>query len=316
MVAIHELARRAAAGTISVLLLGETGAGKEVLADVVHRHSRRAGAFLRINCAAFTESLLESELFGHERGAFSGAHQTKPGLLETADGGSVFLDEIGEMPLGLQAKLLRVIEERRVTRVGAVKPRDLDVRFIAATNRDLEVEVDAGRFRRDLLYRLNGVTLTIPPLRQRPSEIAELARRFLARTAARHGRPAPRLSHDAVRVLCEHRWPGNIRELVNVIERAVIVCGAGDEIRPEHLAPSKRAAGNEAVELAPAIAASSVAPLFEPVDAAAERERIVRALEHCAGNQTHAARLLGVSRGTLIARLKQHNIPRPRSQRV
>src|SRR6185503_6105666 len=176
---LHRLVERIARGTINVLILGETGAGKEVLAERVQRLSPRARwPFLRLNCAALSETLLESELFGHERGAFTGAVTAKPGLLETAEGGTVFLDEAGELPMSIQVKLLRVIEERQVLRVGGLKPRPIDVRFIAATNRDLEVEVARGAFRQDLFFRLNGVTLVVPPLRDRVSEIEALARLF------------------------------------------------------------------------------------------------------------------------------------------
>jgi len=327
LIDLHELVRKVAGGEINVLVLGETGAGKEIIAESIHAGSpRHARLLLRLNCGAFTESLLESELFGHEKGAFSGAHQAKPGLLETADGGTIFLDEIGEMPLAIQAKLLRVIEERKVRRVGAVAARNLDVRFIAATNRDLEAEVDRGAFRRDLFYRLAGVTLTVPPLRERPLEIAALAEHFLARTAARYDRAAPRLSDDALAALRAHTWPGNIRELVNVVERAVIVAGDADEIRREHLPAWDRAsvsATGPVSASAPAFAPAST-PTPAPTLASAsdptpiaddERTRIVRALEQCAGSQTAAARLLGISRGTLIARIHAYGLPRPRAGR-
>ncbi|HWO23807.1 MAG TPA: sigma 54-interacting transcriptional regulator [Kofleriaceae bacterium] len=310
MIELHALARKVAAGDISVLVLGETGAGKEIIAEVIHAASpRRDHPLLRINCGAFTESLLESELFGHEKGAFSGAHQAKLGLLETADGGTVFLDELGEMPPVIQAKLLRVIEERKVRRVGAVTARDLDVRFIAATNRDLESEIERGAFRRDLFYRLAAVTLTVPPLRERPAELIALAEHLLARTAARHGHGAPRLTADARAALAAHTWPGNIRELVNVIERAVIVAGGADEIRREHLPAWDRPAS------APPAAAAAPAATPAPAEDD-ERTRIVRALEQCAGSQTAAARLLGISRGTLIARIREYGLPRPRARRA
>src|SRR5947208_9726754 len=187
-----------------------------------------------INCAALSPSLLESELYGHERGGFTGASEAKPGLLETAPGGTVFLDEIGEMPLLLQAKVLRVLETRLVTRLGGLKPRPIDVRFVAATNRNLEEEVAAGRFRRDLYFRLNGMTVHIPPLRARRAEIVPLAEVFLRQFACSAGRPAPRLSTQSAQVLQAYGWPGNIRELRNMMERAVLLA-TGDEIVPEHL---------------------------------------------------------------------------------
>src|SRR5882762_5495405 len=181
VIRVYELARSIASGTISALIVGETGCGKECLAETIHRESRRADKlFLRLNCAALSETLLESELFGHERVAFTGATQSKPGLLETANGGSVFLDELGEMPLTLQAKLLRVLEERRVTRVGGLRSFPIDIRFISATNRNLEAEIPRGTFRKDLYYRLNGAKLTLPPLRERKSEIEPLATLFLS----------------------------------------------------------------------------------------------------------------------------------------
>ncbi|MCA9673917.1 MAG: sigma-54-dependent Fis family transcriptional regulator, partial [Myxococcales bacterium] len=206
---LYELAARVARGQISLLLVGETGAGKEVLAEFVHQRSPRAdGPLVRVNCAALTDSLVESELFGHEKGAFTGAARERRGLIESADGGTVFLDEIGEVPLPVQAKLLRVLEERALTRVGGTAPREIDVRFVAATNRDLEADVAAGRFRRDLYFRLAGAILAIPPLRERQAEIEVLARAFATAAAARQGRPAPRVTDAAVAALRAHPWPG------------------------------------------------------------------------------------------------------------
>jgi DNA-binding NtrC family response regulator len=233
---LYGLAERIAAGNITVLILGETGVGKEVLAERLHRMSPRAPRpYLKLNCAALSESLLESELFGHERGAFTGAVTAKEGLLETADGGTIFLDEIGELPPSTQVKLLRVLEERVVMRVGGLKGRPLDVRFIAATNRDLEAEIARGVFRQDLFFRLNGATLVVPPLRERVSEIAELGRAFVAQAARQmnHARP-PSISRAAYDLMLGYSWPGNIRELRNVMERAVLLCTAG-EILPSHL---------------------------------------------------------------------------------
>jgi two-component system, NtrC family, response regulator AtoC len=302
MARAERLLERVAPGDIAVLIQGETGVGKEVLAERLHAKSRRAGRpLLRLNCGGFTESLLDSELFGHEKGAFTGADRAKPGLLESAHGGSVFLDEIGELPLGLQARLLRVLQDKKVQRIGALEPRAIDVRFLSATNRDLTAEVAAGRFRQDLFYRLNGVTIWIPPLRERAREIAALARRFLAEAGAQAGRRLE-LSRAALARLEAHPWPGNIRELRNVIERAVLV--ADDEIGEEHL-------GLEPAAPAPPPAASS-GSLHADVESL-ERRRIVEALEACGGNQTRAAQKLGISRGTLLSRLKQYGITRPRS---
>jgi two-component system response regulator AtoC len=313
---VHQLAERAAAGNINVLIVGETGVGKEILAEAVHRHSPRAKApLLGLNCAAFAENLLESELYGYERGAFTGANAAKPGLLETAPGGTVFLDEIGEMSMSLQAKLLRVIETRQVTRVGGIKPRAIDVRFVAATNRDLQQEVAAGRFRMDLYYRLNGITLQIPPLRERPSEILPLARAFVAQTAGQTGRESPpTLSADAEDLLVGYAWPGNIRELRNVMERAVLLC-VGGEITEEHL-PVETMTTN--CPLLPRftpewVGAAPPAPAGDPAAAPApERERIMRALAACAGNQSRAAKLLGMARSTLVLKLDAYHLPRPR----
>jgi transcriptional regulator with PAS, ATPase and Fis domain len=285
-----------------------------------------------------TESLLESELFGHERGAFTGAVQAKPGLLETADGGTVFLDEIGELPMSTQVKLLRVLEERQVLRVGSLKARPIDVRFVAATNRDLEAEIDRGTFRRDLYYRLNGISLMIPPLRERVSEIEGLARAFILNACRQVGRGRPpALAADALDLMRRYSWPGNIRELRNVIERAVLLAGDGD-IGVEHLPVEKlRAtlAHPSTPDLAsfnpppasPPPAAPAAAPP-RPADAAAtdsgrlradleavERQHILDALAKTGGNQTEAARLLGISRRTLLTRLDHYAISRPRKGR-
>jgi DNA-binding NtrC family response regulator len=293
---VERLLERVAPGDISVLIQGETGVGKEVFVERLHARSRRADKpLLRLNCGGFTESLLDSELFGYEKGSFTGADRAKPGLLENADGGSVFLDEIGELPLGLQARLLRVLQDRKVQRVGALEPRAIDVRFLSATNRDLRAEIAAGRFRQDLYYRLNGVTIEIPPLRQRVAEIAGLARAFLA---AATDRPL-RLSRDAIARLERHDWPGNIRELKNVIERAALLA-PGDEIDVEHLSIAEPAA------------APSAGSLHADIDAL-EKQRVLEALEASGGNQTRAAQRLGISRGTLLSRLKQYGVRRPRS---
>ena len=308
---LHDLAARVAEGNISVLVLGETGSGKEVLAETIHRRSPRAGKpFLRLNCAALSATLLESELFGHERGAFTGAVQTKPGLLETADGGTVFLDEVGEIPLETQVKLLRVLEERHVTRVGGLAPRSIDVRFVSATNRDLSAAVQSSGFRQDLYFRLAGITLTVPPLRSRAGEIEPLARMFGARAAASMRRQEPMLSREALAELMRYGWPGNVRELRNVMERAVVLA-PGATIMPEHLllAPAQperppRAAAVRTVE-------APVASLHEELGSI-ERQRIIDALESCAGNQTQAALMLGMPRRTFVARLDEYGIARPR----
>ncbi len=333
---VYAMAERAAQGTISVLLLGDTGTGKEVLAHAVHRFSPRAsGPFLALSCVALSETLLESELFGHEKGAFTGATSAKIGLLEAASGGTVFLDEVGELPAALQAKLLRVLEERKILPVGSLVPRPFDVRFVSATNRDLDAEVSAGRFRRDLLYRLNGVTLSLPPLRERPSEIPLLARRFVAETCRRLDRaPDKILTDEALAALAAHPFPGNIRELENVIERAVLL-SPGDLLLAEHLPFEARrptitlpsfapAAPDAAADLRPSLPTMpppAHVPAFPGAEAPLkdalrerEREKILEALERCQGNQTRAAVLLGISRRTLVDRLTEHGIPRPRKR--
>ena len=236
---VHHLIDRVAPSLLSVLILGETGVGKELLAETIHRRSPRAARpFLRLNCAALSETLIESELFGYERGAFTGATQAKAGLLETADQGTVFLDEVGELPLTTQTKLLRVLEDRQVLRVGGLRAQPIDVRFVAATNRDLEAEVARGTFRQDLFFRLNGITLELPPLRERTDEIEGLARRFLAEASGRIGVPAPRLPAAILDLLRRYAWPGNIRELRNVMERAALLCD-GPELAPAHLPMEK-----------------------------------------------------------------------------
>jgi DNA-binding NtrC family response regulator len=319
---LYELASRVALGRVSVLVLGETGTGKEVLAETIHRVSTRSrGPFLCVNCAALSESLLESELFGHERGAFTGAHQAKIGLLESASGGTVFLDEIGEMKPSTQAKLLRVLELRELTRVGGVRARAIDVRFVSATNRDLAEEVARGGFRRDLYFRLNAVTLHVPPLRERRIEIRYLAERFLRTAAAQAGMARdPILSAAALDKLERHPWPGNVRELKNVIERAVLLCS--DAVLPEHLAldaTSPRARPSEPPSERPSVPPGP--PLsqemgFRDEVAALERQRIQEALERFAGNQTRAAAHLGISRRTLIKRLDAYGVSRPRKRMI
>ncbi len=305
---LHKLVERIAPSRINVLLLGETGVGKEVIAGELHRLSGRArGPFLKLNCASLSETLLESELFGHEKGAFTGAVKTKAGLFETAAGGTVLLDEVGELPQSIQARLLRVLEDRQVLRVGAVKTEPIDVRFVFATNRDLEAEVARGTFREDLYYRLNGISVVIPPLRDRPAEIEPLARGFAAEAARRDGREAaPALSVAGLDALRSFAWPGNIRELRNVMERAVLLCGDGP-IAPEHLGLGKAKA---------APPSPGDAPNLKGERDAAERRVIVEALEKCSGNQTKAAKMLGISRRTLVARVQAYGLGRQRKDKA
>jgi two-component system response regulator AtoC len=318
---VYDLVRRVAPSSISVLVLGETGVGKEVIAAALHENSgsRSRGPFVRVNCAALSESLFESELFGHERGAFTGAIRSKPGLLESANQGTVFLDEVGELPLPLQAKLLRVIETREFTRVGGVKPQLIDVRFVCATNRDLQREVGRGTFREDLFFRLAGVTISVPPLRERPSEIEPLIDEFLSSFTAELERPPTRVAPSAVKVLRDYGWPGNIRELRSVIECAAL-CANGTSIEPGDL-PA------EVLNPTPAppppspnalVAASGIPPVDTPppdgltLRQREERDRIIQALATFSGNQTRAAQFLGIPRRTLVTKLSVYGVPRPR----
>jgi len=315
---VYEQAARAAAGQLSVLILGETGVGKEVLARFVHEKSPRSKKpFLAINCAALSETLLEAELFGHEKGAFTGANAARAGLIESADGGTLFLDEVGEMPPSVQAKLLRVLEQREVMRVGARAPKKVDVRFVAATNRDLEREAEKGAFRSDLFFRLNGISFTIPPLRERLGELEELSQKFLASAARQLDRPAtPRLAPEVVAAFRAYDWPGNVRELRNVIERAVVL--ADDEIVAEHLPVKVSAAAfkprvvrNEEKRV---LGDEQEIGRLRMEMSEAEKRKIVEALEKCDGNQTKAAELLGISRRTLLHRLDEYGLERPRKK--
>jgi transcriptional regulator with PAS, ATPase and Fis domain len=277
---------------LNVLVLGETGAGKDVIAERLHARSPRAkGPIVRLNCAALAENLIDSELFGHERGAFTGAVGAKAGLIERASGGTLFLDEVGDMPASTQAKLLRVIEQRQVRRVGGLDDRPIDVRFVAATHRDIRAMIEAGAFRRDLYFRLNGITLVVPPLRERRSEILPLARTFAKDVS---------LTSSAERVLLDYDWPGNVRELKATLERAVVLSG-GTTIEPSHLMLDEMTA-------TPAPDARSL-----PDEVAGlERRRIEEALEKTGGNQTKAAELLGISRRAFVNRLEAFDFPRPR----
>ncbi|WP_394826867.1 sigma 54-interacting transcriptional regulator [Pendulispora albinea] len=312
MVRLHELVKRIAVRDINVLLLGETGVGKEIVAEAVHRASRRAdGPLVRVNCAQYNPQLLESELFGHEQGAFTGATKSKPGVFEAAQGGTLFLDEIGELPLSAQVKLLRVIEERRIRRVGGTESRELDIRLVTATHRDLKAESQSAQFRRDLYFRLSGVTIPIPPLRERITEIVPLAKLFASRFSAPD--PAPELSDEARDALVRHPWPGNVRELRNVVEQAVAL--SDGIIHLEHL--RLEAPGDPMPLSAPLpVHAPGVAGAGTPLRGqmqSLERQRIVDALERAHGNQSRAAESLGMPRRTLVDKLRRYNIPRPRS---
>jgi two-component system response regulator HydG len=306
-----ELAKNAAASEATILIRGESGTGKELVAELVHDVSPRAkGPFVKVNCGAIPETLLEAELFGHERGAFTDARKARKGRFELAHGGTIFLDEIGEMTPALQVKLLRVLQERELERVGGqgqVIP--LDIRLMAATNQDLEAMVREGTFREDLYYRINVITIPVPPLRDRPGDVEMLASFFCARFNARNKKNFRGISPEALERLRAHRWPGNVRELENVIERAVVL-GQGEWIRPEHLvdgsetmrASSDGRRGTTEDQLI-RIALDSGTPLEQW-----ERELIRKALERTAGNVTQAARVLGLSRRTLQYRIEKHGI--------
>ncbi len=320
MKAVEDLIRRVAPSPVTVLVLGETGVGKELVAEAIHRASgaRSGRPLVRINCAGIPDQLLESELFGYERGAFTGASASKPGLLEAAHGGTVLLDEIGELPLAAQPKLLRALEAREVTRVGALRARPIDVRFIAATNRDLRAEIARGNFREDLYFRLKGVSIEIPPLREHAEDIEALAWHFVRAFSQQLDRPAPKLAPSALESLCRHAWPGNVRELRNAAEWAVLHASEG-VIEACHLPPDLCSPDVEAVGVGgePAIGPSPArtAPPPSPWTEAqlAERHCIVDALAACNGNQTRAAQRLRMPRRTFVAKLSAYAIPRPRA---
>jgi len=303
MIELLEVMERAAAFKSTILLTGESGTGKEVLARAIHSQSpRRNQAFVAVNCGAIPETLLESELFGHARGAFTGADRARRGLFVEANGGTLFLDEIGEMPISLQVKLLRVLQEEEVRPVGESKPRPIDVRVIAATSRDLEADVAAGRFREDLFYRLNVVHLDVPPLRERPKDIPLLFDHFLARFRDTLGKPIQGIADDALAHLVSYHWPGNVRELENLVERAVILA-SGNHITlrdlPESVVPPSNAAGGD-----------DATPHFclKAARKSLEADLIRRALRATGGNRTHAARLLDISHRALLYKIKEYGI--------
>lgn len=282
---------------VTVLILGETGTGKEVAARMVHLSSRRAGGrFLAINCGAFNEELLESELFGHEQGAFSGATRQRKGLFEAAEGGTLFLDEVGEMSLAMQVKLLRAVQERIIRRVGGTADIAVDVRLVAATNKNLRTEVEEGRFRQDLFYRLNVLTLRMPSLVERREDLALLAHYFVDRAARDAGRQAPAISPEVIEILERYAFPGNVRELRNIMERAVVFC-TGDELRTAHL-PS---------ELAEAPRHVTRAGERQPMTLQdCEKEQIAWTLRYAGENRTQAAKLLGIDRASLWRKLRRY----------
>ncbi|MDZ4778403.1 MAG: sigma-54 dependent transcriptional regulator [Alphaproteobacteria bacterium] len=303
------LADQIAGSDASVLITGESGVGKEVMARHVHAQSRRANApFIAINVAAIPDNLLESELFGHERGAFTGAVARRIGKFEEADGGTLLLDEISEMDLRLQAKLLRALQERVIDRLGGSKPVPVNIRILATANRDLAECVRQGTFREDLLYRLNVVNLRIPPLRERKSDIAALATHFIRKYGDSNGRPGRALNAAAQEAIASYRWPGNVRELENAMHRAVLL-STGPEIGPESIrAPDGSAVGSTAPKGDVASRAADAARgMVGKTVAEVEQDLILDTLTHCLGNRTHAANILGISIRTLRNKLKQYS---------
>jgi two-component system response regulator FlrC len=312
MASVVKLAQQIAGSDASVLITGESGTGKEVLARYVHSRSNRAKKpFITVNCAAIPENLLESELFGHEKGAFTGALGRRIGKFEEANGGTLLLDEISEMDVRLQAKLLRAIQERVIDRVGGSKPVPVDIRIIATSNRNLTDAVRAGQFREDLMFRLNVVNLKIPPLRERPADIGELALHFIKKYSETNGLAVRPLSADARRALNTARWPGNVRELENTLHRAVLL-SSGPEIGVDGiLSPDgmrlDQARGTGIAEQAAQAAEQVTRNLVGRTVAEVERDLILETLKHCLGNRTHAANILGISIRTLRNKLNEYS---------
>ena len=309
MCQVYEVMASAAATDATVLVLGESGTGKEMVARAIHQNGARAdGPFVKVDCTSIPESLIEAELFGHEKGAFTGADRQVKGKCELADGGTLFLDEIGDMPLTLQAKLLRFVQDRELERIGGRQVIRADVRVVAATHRDLEEAVRRGAFRADLYYRIKVVTVALPPLRERGADdVAQLARHFLRHYARRHDRPARFIDPAAMELLRGYDWPGNIRELEHCIESAVVLC-RGEALLPSHL-PLPRGSAPAVRAGAAAAAAAEPAPEGAPLTLAeVERLHIERTLEACEGNRTRAATVLGIGRNTLARKLKQYGI--------
>lgn len=295
-----ETARRVAGTDTSVVIHGETGTGKELLARYIHQHSRRAqGPFIAFNCGALSEDLAASELFGHEKGAYTGAQSRKIGLIEAASGGTLFLDEVGELPMSVQIKLLRALQEREVLRVGAVQPVQVDVRVLAASNRELQQAVDSGLIRSDLYFRLNVVTLSLPPLRERRDDIPLLAYFLLRKFAVIMDRPVKEITPEAMRRLMDYDYPGNVRELSNFIERGVALA-QGEMLDVEHL---PQHLGRLSVSVFTPVLATRPATLE-----AQEKEHILRALEMTRGNRSEAARMLGIDRVSLWRKLKKFGL--------
>ncbi len=321
---VYRFTRQVAPSAATVLLLGETGTGKELVARAIHELSPRAsGPFIRVNCGALSESLLESELFGHVKGAFTSAHDNRTGRFEAAHGGTIFLDEINSMSYTLQVKLLRVLQEQEFERVGDSRTIRVDCRIVAATNRDLQDEIDAGRFREDLYYRLNVVPIYLPPLRDRPQDLDQLVNHFSRRYAAANNRPAPKVSDNVIAALEAYAWPGNVRELQNYVERAIVLCTGGqitlDLFPPpvRGMAPirlSRAKSGglstlcSELVTLGLLKAGEEATNAHEQVVSLVEKELILQVLRTCQGVQTKAATKLGINRNTLHKKIEDYQL--------
>jgi two-component system response regulator FlrC len=294
MLSLLSMARNAAASTATVLIMGESGTGKELIARYIHSNSlRKEGPFVAVNCASIPNGLLESELFGHEKGSFTGAFSTRLGKFEQANKGTILLDEVSEMEMALQAKLLRIIQEREVDRIGGVKSISLDIRIVATTNRNLWDEVKKGSFREDLFYRINVFPLNLPPLRERIKDIQLLAEFFLKKFCEKHGKSVENISDDALNLLAGHSWKGNVRELENSIERAVLL-GEGKTLLPEALFLEE-----SSVRVSASISGTSIWEV--------EKELIFKTLKDMDGNRTKAAKRLGISVRTLRNKLKDYN---------
>ena len=294
---IYDFTLQVAASDSNILILGESGTGKELIASTVHNASHRRGkTFHSINCAALTETLLESQLFGHIKGAFTGAFSTRKGMLAEADGCTLFLDEVGDMSLAVQAKLLRVIQEGEFIPVGSTRPQSVDIRFVAATNRDLEEEMRSGRFREDFYYRLNVITINLPPLRERPDDIEPLALHFLGRFAKRMKKEISAISPAAIELLTGYHWPGNARELENVMERAVILARSG-EITPDTLPIWKKGDSPHSAQVGGDLSLESL-----------EKEHILTVFTANQLNKSRTAELLGISRKTLDRKIVEYGL--------
>jgi len=315
MQTVRQLIRKVARTHATVLIHGESGTGKELVARALYLESPRASApFIRVNCAAVPENLIESEFFGHEKGSFTGALTKREGRFELAHGGTILLDEISEISPNVQAKLLRVLQERELERVGGNRTIKVDVRVIATTNRNLETSVEKKEFRQDLYFRLNVVPIHVPPLRERLEDVPFLSNEFMRRLSRKHGVPVKGFSDEAMIALKSHNWPGNVRELQNVIERAVILCGENGVLEPEHLGltPSRKLVSSTPAD---SVTASSFAGSDTlPPLAEMEKRHILAALEQCKGNRTHAAKLLDVSIRTLRNKLHEYNGTSPKTE--